>query len=376
MNATGIIFANVDDYRLPELTQRRAISSVPFGGRFRLVDFALSNMVNSGISNVGLITNSNYQSLVDHIGGGKDWDLARRSGGLRILPPFGTAGNSSGHVTRTRLESLIDNIAFIRRQRDDYFVLTDGCCICNMDYDEMVKKHAASGNDVSLITRVVREPSREPGMDGSYRIESDENGRVVEITDYQGEQNIVQVGCHITILSKQMLLTLLARAMAHGLTGLYHDLLRPQLNTLRIGVLRFDGYYARFNSLTEYYGGSLALLRPEVRAALFEIKNRPILTKVRNMSPTLYGTSSSVKNTLVADGCQIDGVVENCILFRGVHIGAGAEVRNCILMQDTYIAPGAKLNCVVTDKNVVVRDDRLLSGHETMPFFICKAQIV
>ena len=372
MTITGIIYANVDDYRMPELTQRRAIASVPFGGRFRLVDFALSNMVNSGISNIGLITNANYQSLMDHIGGGKDWDLARRSGGLRILPPFGTAGTSGGHVSRTRLESLVDNIAFIRRRNDDYFVLTDGCCVCNIDYGEMVKAHAASGNDVTLVTRVVREPAREPGMEGSYRVETDENGRVTDLAEYQGECGTVQVCCHITILSRQMLLSLLARATAHGLTGFYYDLLRPQVTQLRIGALRYDGYYARFNSLTEYYAGSMALLRPEVRAALFEVKNRPILTKVRNMPPTLYGTGASVKNTLVADGCRIDGTVENCILFRGVYVGAGAVVRNCVLMQDTYVAPGAQL----TDKNVVVRDGRLLSGHESMPFYICKAQIV
>lgn len=378
MSAAGIIFASANEFRLPELTQRRVISSVPFGGRYRLIDFALSNMVNSGISRVGLITNSNYQSLLDHIGGGKDWDLARRSGGLHILPPFSSADSRTGftRMHRGRLESLIDNIAFVRRSTEDYIVMTDGSTICNMDYTEIIREHEKRGADVTVVTKSFADPTGVTAVQDGIVVKTDGAGRVVDLSEYAGEAGPILVSTNIFVIGRQLLLTLLAGATAHGLNSFHMGLLLPQLPMLNVQSYEYDGFMARTDTLVDYFAASMALLKPEVREALFEVKNRPILTKVRNSAPVLYKEGARMSNVLSADGCVIEGVVENSILSRGVRIERGAVVRNSILLQDTIVGAGAELNCVVTDKNVVIRDGRKLSGHETLPFFIHKGQMV
>ena len=373
MTAAGLIFSNIHDQTLPELTRVRTMASVPFGGRYRLIDFALSNMVNSGITKIGLITHYNYQSLLDHIGTGKDWDLARRSGGIKILPPNITAYDNAptGQLYATRLEAMLGAKEFINRCTEDYFVLSDCDVICNIDLSEIIEEHAKNRADITFVTKKVDIT----GWDISEKIitiSSDADGKVVDMVREDPKAQTVNLYTNIMVVTRRYLVSVLADAAAHGYTSFLRDVITPAIGKANYRVYEYDGWYAYIGSLEGYFACSMAMLSPEAREGLFAEKNRPVLTKVRNSSPTKYCEGASVKNSMIADGCVIEGEVENCILFRGVKIGRGTKVKNSILLQDTYVGSDVSLNCVVTDKNVIIRDGRVLSGHETMPFFVGK----
>lgn len=377
MTAAGLVFSNIHDESLPELTRLRTMASVPFGGRYRLIDFALSNMVNSGISKVGVITHYNYQSLLDHIGTGKDWDLARRSGGIKILPPFITAYDAKGigQLYNTRLEALMGVVNFISRCTEDVIVLSDCDTICNIDISDVIDQHEESGADITIVVKQVDHP----GLCSPRHsiIVSDEEGKIIDATEYSEDiQPGQDVSTNIMVINRMYLLNIVNDAAAHGYTSFFRDVISRNIGPANFRVYRHDGYYALISSLAVYFDCSMQLLRPEVREALFGVPERPVYTKVRNSAPTIYRTGSSVGNAIIADGCTIEGRVENSIIFRGVKVGRGSVVRNSILLQDTVIGSGVSLNCVVTDKNAVVRDGRQLSGHETMPFFIGKGIMV
>lgn len=377
MTAAGIVFSNIHDESLPELTRLRTMASVPFGGRYRLIDFALSNMVNSGISKVGVITHYNYQSLLDHIGTGKDWDLARRSGGIKILPPFITAYDAKGvgHLYSTRLEALLGVVNFISRCTEDVIVLSDCDTICNIDISDVIDRHEETGADFTVVVKRITE-----GGISSPRhsvIFSDAEGRITDATEFSDDIRPGQeISTNIMVINRMYLLNILGDAAAHGYTSFFRDVIARNIHHANYRVYHYDGYYALVSSLAGYFDCSMQLLRADVREALFGVAERPIYTKVRNSAPTIYRTGSSVGNTLIADGCIIEGTVENSIIFRGVKVGRGSVVRNSILLQDTVVGSGVSLNCVVTDKNTMVRDGRVLSGHETMPFFIGKGIMV
>lgn len=377
MTAAGIVFSNIHDESLPELTRLRTMASVPFGGRYRLIDFALSNMVNSGISKVGVITHYNYQSLLDHIGTGKDWDLARRSGGIKILPPFITAYDAKGvgHLYSTRLEALLGVVNFISRCTEDVIVLSDCDTICNIDISDVIDRHEETGADFTVVVKRITE-----GGITSPRhsvIFSDAEGRITDATEFSDDIRPGQeISTNIMVINRMYLLNILGDAAAHGYTSFFRDVIARNIHHANYRVYHYDGYYALVSSLAGYFDCSMQLLRADVRDALFGVAERPIYTKVRNSAPTIYRTGSSVGNTLIADGCIIEGTVENSIIFRGVKVGRGSVVRNSILLQDTVVGSGVSLNCVVTDKNTMVRDGRMLSGHETMPFFIGKGIMV
>lgn len=378
MNIAGLILSNLHRNQLPEMTRRRSLSSVPFGCRYRLIDFALSNMVNAGITNIGVATDFNYKSLLDHIGTGKDWDLARRSGGVRILPPF-FSGADHIHYQQsysTRLTAMMATLDFVRRCPEEFIVLCDGNVICNMDLGALVEEHMSKGAD---ITFVAKKMTITQGMlnEDDILVESDENGRMTSYVRCMphdlGEKNVM---INVIVMKTSFMRNMLENAAAHGASSFGDDILRPNLKNWKIYVSYFDGWCAQIDSMESYFSRSMQLLDPDVRADLFGQEERPILTKVRNSAPTKYCPGSKVSDSLIADGCVIEGTVENSILFRGVHIGKGTVVRNCILMQDTYTGANVTLQGVVADKNVTIRDGRLLAGHESMPFYIDKGASV
>ena len=373
MTAAGLIFANIHDQSIPELTRVRSMASVPFGCRYRLIDFTLSNMVNSGINRIGLITHYNYQSLLDHIGTGKDWDLARRSGGIKLIPPNVTAfdGTTTSKAVAHRLEALLGARDFIAHCTEDYFVLSDCDIICNIDLSEVIESHAAAGADITFVTKKVDAAGMHLAEQVSV-VTADENGVVTDFVLAKPQEGIINLYTNIMIVSRAYLLTVLANAAAHGHRSFFADVIVPSLGTANYRAYEYDGWYAYVGSLEGYFASSMDMLTQEAREGLFAAKNRPVLTKVRNSAPTKYKEGASVKNSFIADGCVIEGTVENSILFRGVKVGRGTVVKNSILMQDTFTGDDVSLNCVITDKNVTIRDGRNLSGHETMPFFVGK----
>lgn len=377
MSAAGIIFSNIHDTNLPELTRNRTMASVPFGCRYRLIDFTLSNMVNSNINNISVITHYNYQSLMDHIGSGKDWDLARRSGGIKILPPFITAyANNSNSLYTTRLEALKNVYSSISKITDDYVVLADCDVICNIDLKDMIKNHIDNNADITIAVKKVSLTKEKAKI--NVIVDSDSNGKIVDfkagLNNFEGDADI---NLNIMVMHRQYLQEIVLDAIAHNYNSLTKDILLKNVERHTYRTYRYDGYFACISSSQDYYTSSMELINDSsVRAQLFGVRNRPIYTKVRNSAPTYYSPDAKVKNSLIADGCQIFGEVENSIIFRGTKVGKGTVVKNSILFQDTFTGENVTLNCVIADKNVVIRDNKTLSGDETLPFYLAKGKMI
>ena len=363
-SAVGVIFTNIHEDNVPELVRRRTMASIPFGGRYRLIDFALSNMVNSNISTVGLMIHNNYRSLIDHIGSGKDWDLARKDGGIILLPPFSDRNNT---IYTTRLESLHSLQGFFNRRSEKYVVLYDCDSVAKFDIKAIIKAHEKNNADITLTTHFGAIEKN-----ANYLIvESDLTGRVTELQKVEYGKKPIESSVYagVMVINRQFLLNIVEESMAHGFNSFEKDVLIKQVNSLRIYNYNFEGYYAGIDSMSAYFKHNMELLNKPVRDELFG--DRDIYTKVRDSAPSKYGANATVQGSLISDGCVIEGVVENSILFRGVKVEKGAVVRNSILMQDCVISGNTSLNCVIADKNVII-NNRQLSGCEDLPYFVQK----
>ena len=378
MTAAGLIFSNIHDRCIPEMTSRRTMASLPFGGRYRLVDFTLSNMVNSGINKVGIITHNNYRSLIDHIGTGKDWDLARRSGGVMILPPFITAYDNprANQLYTTRLEALMGVTEYISHCSEDLIVLSDSDVVCNIDLADVIDQHERSGADLTVVTTKMKLCGEKESV-GKTIVNTDAEGIIREFVEHTplmcGEYD---VSTNIMVFTRTYLNSLIDSAIAHGYTEFYQQALPYAMANSKFCTYRYEGYYASISSLPHYFETSMELLKNENRAQLFGVKDRPVYTKVRNTPPTKYSDDAVVKNSLIADGCVIEGTVENSILFRGVHVKKGTVVKNSIMLQNSCTGENVTLNCVIADKNVIIRDERVLSGSEVLPYYIAKGKMI
>ncbi len=365
ISAIGVIFSNMHEENVPELVRRRTMASIPYGGRYRIVDFTLSNMVNSGITTVGLVASNNYRSLIDHIGSGKDWDLARKDGGLILLPPF---SEKNDKMYTTRLEALSTLIGFLGRRKEKYVVLSDCDGVAKFDISSIVDYHEEKNAEITLVSHYGKVGNRSDFL----LLNANEEGRITEIkhTPRVESGDKANIFVNLMVINRQFLLNIVEDAIAHGFTSFESDILIKQLSTLRIYQYDFKGYYAGIDSMSAYYKHNMELLEKDVRDELFG--GRDIYTKVRDSAPSKYGDEAIVRNSLISDGCIIEGVVENSILFRGVKVAKGAVVKNSVIMQDNYIGENTSLDCVITDKNVVISDRKTLSGCSTLPYFIQK----
>lgn len=367
MTAVGVIFSSMHEENIPELSAHRTMASVPFGGRYRMIDFALSNMVNAGITTVGIMTKSNYQSLIDHIGSGKEWDLARKDGGIVLLPPFVDENET---VINTRLEALKGIIGFLQRRKEDYVVLCDTNGVARFDIRDMIRFHESKGADITMVS--VNQPIVK--MHYYMTVKSDKEDRITSIAINPPAKGKADVYVDLMVISRTFLINIVQNAISCGYTSFGRDILAKSVGSMRIFNYRFGGYYAGLTSMSAYFKENMDLLTSDVRRELFGA--RDIYTKVKDSAPTEYGDDAEVSNSLISDGCEIHGTVKNSILFRGVKVAAGAVIENCILMQDNVIGENARLNCVITDKNVVIRSRRTLSGCEDLPYFVQKGMML
>lgn len=362
----GMIFANMHENTVPELTKERTMGSVMFGGRYRLIDFTLSNMVNSGIDEVGVITKSNYQSLLDHLGSGREWDLARKKGGLHLLPPF-------SHVTsgmyRGRLEALYGVSDFIIRSDADYIIMSDCDVVTSMDYNPIIEQHIESGADITAVYAndvISLEEARRSTVFGIG-----DDGRVHDVLINPSISGSANVSLNTFILSKEFLKNLILEGGAKGLYSFEEDILQARTHQYKIMSYCHKDYFRKISSVVGYYNANMDLLDSEKRAMLFH-DNAPVYTKVRDNPPAKYAIGANVKNSIVADGCIIEGTVENSILFRGTKVGKGSVVKNSIIMQDGVIGAKCEINSVITDKIVHIKDGRMLTGSDNYPLYIGK----
>lgn len=374
MNALGVVFSYSDHENLRELTKIRTLASVPFGGKYRIIDFILSNFVNSGIYDISIITRSNFHSLIDHLGAGKEWDLTRKIGGLRILSPFSNPGSveGSGSYLGT-IDALHKSMHSIKRSRADYVILTGSNVICGIDYEEILKSHIERNADISAIYVKPEQGKKIPP--GAAVLRMDEKERVYELA-FNKEENTLQVlplCLGIFVIRKSLLESLVADSVAYGRYDFHRDIIQRLCGSLNILGYEHKKIYFEINSVSEYMKENMRLLSEDVRKQIYE---RPVYTKIKDSVPAQYSAGSQVANSIISDGCTIHGTVENSILSRGVVVGRGAVVRNSIVMQNTEIMRNVTLNNAILDKDVIVRESRQLIGHETYPVVIEKKSIV
>lgn len=372
MNVIGIVFSNIYDSSLGDLTEHRTSASLPFGGRYRHIDFVLSNMVNSDITTIGVITKHNYQSLMDHLGSCSEWDLNRKDSGLFILPPF-NLGQSG--VYRGKLEALSGASTFLHRGKPEYVLLSDSNLLCNIDYQKVLKAHKKSGAKVTVIAN-----RQKPAYDGETMplvLQADQNSKANDVlidTTYD-EQSLIGMGMYI--VEKQYLISSVKECVARGHFHFERDLLQAAFNegTLDINIYEFNGTVLRNKDVASYFKNNMACLDENVRNDLFSPEN-PIYTKVRDEAPTFYSEKSVTNDCLIADGCIIKGNVDNSVIFRDVTIEEGAVVKNSIIMQGSVVSKNARVEYSIIDKNVVITEGTTLIGAQIKPEIIPKGKIV
>ncbi|MCL6457749.1 MAG: glucose-1-phosphate adenylyltransferase subunit GlgD [Gorillibacterium sp.] len=353
---------------LEELTYHRAVASVPFGGRYRLIDFIMSNMVNSGIRNVSVIAQNRYRSLMDHIGSGRSWDLARKRNGLFFLPP---AMEDLQEMMKGDLFYFHKHKDYFYRSSANYVVLSRSHMVCNIDLEQVVNFHKETKADITLV---YKEDKTQIGSK-CRRIQTNAEGRVTMIQDHFGRSDSDKISMEIYVLKKELLLDLVETSLAQGYDHFVRNAIMRNLSSLSVYGYAFKGYLGVINSIPSYFRHSMNLLDPEVYQQLF-FQPAPILTKVKDEPPTRYTVRANVKNSLIANGCVIDGNVENCILFRGVKVHSGATLKNCIVLQNGQIMERATLQNVILDKDVRISNDTVLIGDPKAPYIAEKSKVI
>lgn len=329
----GLIDATTCFGDLKELTMMRSVAAVPFGGRYRLIDFALSNLVNSGVQSVAIFPKYQYRSLMDHLGSGKDWDLNRKRDGLFFFPP---PFNSQNDHLASVLHYFKHHKDYFHRSTQEYAVIVQSNTVCNLDFNVVLNRHIETNADITEIC-----------------------------------QNGESLGMYI--LKKTLLLELLDSERDDSHYTLY-DVINHFPQKLTCHTYEYDGYAAIINSINDYYRHSLELLQPKIMEHLFSREN-PIYTKVKDEPPTRYSKDAIVRNAQIANGCIIEGHVENSIIFRGVKIAKGAVVKNSIIMQKSQIGEGAMLEHVILDKDVTIDNHVRLNGYAESPIVIPKGSV-
>ena len=374
-NTLGIIIGFDSNNDLRELSEHRPVASVPFGGRYRVIDFMLSNLVNSGCYQVGVLMRDKYQSLMDHLGSGKDWDLSRKRGGLMMLPPNAFAPKSSPLVTEnyhTSLEALGSVSDMLQKSKCEHVVVCGADIIANIPLDEAMREHKKSGADVTIVCT-------KNGDGGAFDMFLNLSPRH-EVSDIRNGDNAggkcKYKSLGIYIMKRKYLLDLLSDCVTHNLHSFERDAMQHVFNRGdAIQAYVFDKYVAKIEDVKSYFSASMDMLDKDIRDQVF-LKNRPILTKIHDSAPTYYGEDAVVNDSLIADGCKIEGTVENSIIFRGVHVAKGAVVKDSILMSGCEVGENVELSYVVADKHVNIRADRKMMGHATYPVAIAKDAIV
>jgi glucose-1-phosphate adenylyltransferase len=364
-NVLGLIFASMHDSYVSELTKQRTMGSIPFGGRYRLIDFPLSNFVNSGVSEVGVITKSNYGSLLDHLGSGRDWDLSRKKGGLHLLPPY----SQTGGIYKGRLDALSNIWSFVEHSNAKYVILSNCDVVATIDFAPVLKQHKETEADITLVYSKGMYDNEKNNCATILEFDSDNvlNGVLVDPA-ISGECN---QWLDMMIVSKDFLKKIVSDAASRNLYSFTREILQNKSSEYKIMGYEHKDFFIRIDSVQNYYIANRLLLEKSKRDSLFKSK-MPVYTKIGDNAPVKYGLESNIKNSLIADGCVIEGTVENSVLFRGVKVGKGAVIKDSVIMQGTKIGNNCSISSVITDKNVEISDEKVLTGSETYPLYIGK----
>ena len=370
-NVMGLVFANIYDSTLGQLTNKRTQASLPYGGRYRQIDFTLSNMSNAGIRHIGIITQYNYQSLMNHIGSGEEWDLELEENGLEFITPF-----SSGHAGsfRGKLEAIDSAMTHLEFSREEYVILADAAVLCAIDLEAVVKAHVESGKDVTVVVKSGIANNKKQ-LDLAVRV--DESGEITDMAvDYVApEDYLASMG--LFVMRRDFLMEQVKECVAHSRYRFEREMILRgwSEDEITVGAYQFHNV-ALFNESTEeYFRNNLALLDPEIRASLFR-DDLTIYTKVRDQVPSYYGEHSEIDNSIVADGCVLLGTAEHSVLFRGVKLSTGSYVKDCVVMANTEIGIGAHLEYCILDKDVKINAGVKLIGTPAHPVILNRGDVV
>lgn len=363
----GILDLNEKEDMIKNLTRSRTVASIPIYGRYRVVDFVLSNMVNAGIVNVGIFTKSKSRSLFDHLSGGKPWDLDRKRDGLFT---FNFGGGSS---SLEDVEMFKDNIEYFLLSKQKNVILSSSYMICNIDYAEAVKYHEQSGNDITVIYKKTDNCIK--SFINCDVLNIDENNRIISVGRNIGVQDRNNICMDMFIMKKEIFIELIYKCVTTGMCRKIKDGIYRSLEKYEVGAYEFKGYVGCINSIKSYYRANMDCLDVKLSKELF-FNHGLIYTKVKDEAPAKYTESSQVSNSLIANGCVIEGTVENSIIFRRVHIKKGAVVKNSIIMQNCEIGENAELISIITDKNVSIGRDKILKGDKDLPLVIEKEPVL
>ena len=365
MNFHGIIYAYGSTPEMGELIRTRTAASMPFCGRYRLIDFSLSSMMNAGIHNVGVIMQRDYQSLLDHLGSGKDWDMGRRIGGLKMLPPFGLPEYHKGDYTGT-IEALNAVKTYVQDIKEDNIVMMHGNLAANIDLDSVLRQHLESGAELTAICTESTPDYRHH----RYIVEADGFARKMAFNQYDAGEGLASL--EVYVISKKLLINLMGYCFTENKYHFHRDAIANYLeNGGKVSIYIHKGYAKRIMSSASYFSTSMDILKPEVRSQLFPAQ-RPVRTKSEESVSTYYAESAVSKNSLVADGCIVEGELKNCVISSGVRIGRGASLTNCIVMEGNEISEGACLTNCIVDKDCVISANRILKGDPSLPYIIPK----
>ena len=370
MNVMGIIFAN--DGEIGELTNKRTTASEPFGGRYRQVDFHLANLTAAGVRHIGIISRHNYQSLMHHIGSGEEWGLELGEGGLEFLTPYAMSTTDN---YRGKLETLTSAMDFLEfGPEDDYVIMTGTAILSNIDMKKLMDAHVASGKDITVVTKSGI-ANGEKQLDLAIKLDS--KGAIADmVVDYAAPEGYL-ASMDIFVLSKKWLIDRVKECVAHNLYHMDRDLVMGlwQKKAATVNVYQFDGIAMYNESVEDYFANSLSLIDSDVRHNIFG-GHHAVYTKVRDRVPSYSGENCQIDNSIVADGCMLDGEVKDSVLFRQVTICDGAEVENCVIMNDSVVGEDSELKYVILDKNVTVRPGSKLIGTAKNPIVIKRGEIV
>ncbi len=366
-NTMGIILTGGNNSRLKELSAIRSTAAIPVGGKYRAIDFVLSNMVNSGITNVGVLTQYNFRSLMDHLGSGKEWDLDRKNDGLFIFPPY---LSDSSEWYKGTADAMYNNLTYLKRSTREYVIISVGNCVYKMNFEDVLDHHIAKNADITVVYRDMADFYVDD-LTLLGIVDVDQDGRIRDFEEKPPRPKGKLGSMGIYVLKRELLISLLEDCIAHGYYDFVKDIIIKKLDALKVYGYKFDGYWRNLSSIQMYYRCNMELLDQNICRQLFT-NDWKIYTKVKDEAPAKYNDEADVKNSVVADGCIIEGTVENSVLFRGVTIKKGAVVKDSIIMQGSVIDENASLQFVILDKNVQITDGKQLKGDPDWPVIVSR----
>lgn len=361
-NCLGIINLDEDETRMGELVKKRNLAAIPIGGRYRIIDFVLSNMNNSGIETIGIFVKTKARALVDHLKNGRPWDLHRKNG-LKVF------NFSDEDLTFDDVHSFADDLEYIKHSKKKYVLLAPSYMICNIDYNKILEEHKRSGNEITLVYK--NTDKADEYFVNCDALNIDENGKLVSVEKNTGSKGNNNISMEMYIMSTDLFIDIILKSIRSGLYRKVKEFINENLNKISVGCYEYRGYVTCINSLKSYHNANMELLSKEISNELFE-EDRPILTKIKDEAPTLYTSDSKVSNSMIANGCYIEGEVKNSVIGRRVHIHKGCKIEDSIILQDSDINKNVRLSKVVVDKGSIVEEFECFIGSDNNPIIVGK----